>query len=221
MTAEKQGEAALSVSLTFGTADEAEARVAGVAAAAHAAHFAARRGAREIWIDLRDGRPLSAAAAEDVRRACPDALVRHGAPPPESRYTVHGSHPFPFGNDGEGLRWLLSTTGKAADGWVSRRLNRPISRALSAFLLQRLPAARPAHATALTALTALLMFACLMLGGGWGLVAGGILFHVASVLDGVDGEIARATYRASPRGAVLDSAVDMGTNLLFYLGLTF
>ncbi|MFL6862162.1 MAG: CDP-alcohol phosphatidyltransferase family protein [Allosphingosinicella sp.] len=221
MTAEKQGEAALSVSLTFGTVDEAEARVAGVAAAAHAAHFAARRGAREIWIDLRDGRPLSPAAADDVRRACPEALVRYGAPSAASRYTVPGEPGFPGAARDDALAWLLSTTGKPADGWVSRHLNRPLSRALSAFLLDRFPGVRPHHATVLTGLAALLMFACLMLGGGRGLVAGGILFHAASVLDGVDGEIARATYRSSPRGAVLDSAVDMGTNLLFYLGLTF
>src|SRR4051812_28566603 len=107
MTSEKQGEAALSVSLTFSTADEAGERVAGVAAAAHAAHFASRQGAREIWIDLRDGAPLSAAAAADARRACPDALIRYGAPPAESRYTIHGEHPFPFVEEGEGLRWLL------------------------------------------------------------------------------------------------------------------
>ena len=40
------------------------------------------------------------------------------------------------------------------------------------------------------------------------------------MIDGVDGEIARATYRSSVRGATLDTSVDMATNLSFYLGFT-
>jgi CDP-L-myo-inositol myo-inositolphosphotransferase len=64
------------------------------------------------------------------------------------------------------------------------------------------------------------MFLAFLSGGTTGLVLGGVLFHVASVVDGVDGEIARATFRVSRRGAVLDTAVDMITNLLFYLGVT-
>jgi CDP-L-myo-inositol myo-inositolphosphotransferase len=50
------------------------------------------------------------------------------------------------------------------------------------------------------------------------LVVAGLLFHLASVVDGVDGEIARATYRSSVRGATLDTMVDMATNLSFFLG---
>jgi CDP-L-myo-inositol myo-inositolphosphotransferase len=64
------------------------------------------------------------------------------------------------------------------------------------------------------------MFAALALGGEAGLLAGGLLFHAASVFDGVDGEIARATFRSSNAGAALDSAVDVGTNLLFVIGVT-
>jgi CDP-L-myo-inositol myo-inositolphosphotransferase len=221
MTFEKPGSAALSVRLAFGNAGEAEAPVAGIASVAHAAHLAGRRGAREIWIDLRDGARLSEAALDDVRRACPGILIRAGASErggglPSA--TVH--HPFPLAGRGEAIRWLLRSTGKEGDGYISRRLNRPVSRAISAFLLTRFPAIRPNHATAGTAAVALLMFASLLFGGWPGLIAGGLLFHLASVLDGVDGEIARATYRSSPAGAVLDSAVDMATNLLFYVGIT-
>ena len=220
MTSEKSGSAALSVSLRFNSAAEAGQRVAGVAAAAHAAHFACRRGAREVWIDVRDGGILPPAARDDVDRACPDALVRYGAPPVDSRYTVAAGHAFTLGDGGEAMRELLRTTGKSGDGYISRHLNRPVSRAISAFLLDRFPDIRPNHATAITASVAGLMFVSLLFGGWPGLVLGGLLFHLASVLDGVDGEIARVTYRASTRGAVLDSGVDMATNLLFYLGLT-
>jgi CDP-L-myo-inositol myo-inositolphosphotransferase len=215
MTFEKPGSAALSVRLAFCNADSAEAEVAGVATVAHAAHLAARRGVRDVWIDLRDSSRLSDSALADVRRACPGVAVRHGA---GEAMALH--HPFPFRDRGEATRWLLRSTGKEGDGYVSRRLNRPVSRRISAFLLTRFPAVRPNHATAATGLVALLMFASLMLGGWPGLMLGGILFHAASVLDGVDGEIARATYRSSAAGAVFDSRVDMATNLLFYVGLT-
>src|SRR4051812_15022954 len=220
MTFEKPGSAALSVRLAFGNAGEAEAPVAGVASVAHAAHLACRRGAREIWIDLRDGARLSDDALDDVRRACPGTLIRSASERCGGLPSVTVHPIFPLGGGGEAVRWLLRSTGKKGDGYVSRRLNRPVSRAISAFLLTRFPAVRPNHATFGTLIVALLMFASLMFGGWPGLIAGGVLFHAASVLDGVDGEIARATYRSSPAGAVLDSAVDMATNLLFYVGIT-
>jgi CDP-L-myo-inositol myo-inositolphosphotransferase len=64
------------------------------------------------------------------------------------------------------------------------------------------------------------MFLALIQGRPGGLAIGCLLFHITSVLDGVDGEIARATFRSSRRGAVLDTTVDMLTNLGFALGLT-
>ncbi len=114
---------------------------------------------------------------------------------------------------------ILRRTGKAGDGPVSRWLNRPISRRLSALLLLA-PGVRPIHATAGTALLALAMFVSMIAGGAPGLVAGAILFQAASIFDGVDGELARATFRSSQAGAVLDSIVDAATNILFVLGLT-
>ena len=38
-------------------------------------------------------------------------------------------------------------------------------------------------------------------------------------MDGVDGEIARATFHTSRRGALIDSVIDALTNLAFILGL--
>jgi CDP-L-myo-inositol myo-inositolphosphotransferase len=113
----------------------------------------------------------------------------------------------------------VGSTGKPSDGLVSRWLNRPISQRIS-WLLLHIPALRPLHVTAVTASLAPLMLAVLALGGQAGLIAGGLLFHLASVLDGVDGEMARATFRTTRRGASLDSAVDMATNFLFLVGLT-
>ena len=52
------------------------------------------------------------------------------------------------------------------------------------------------------------------------MIVGALLFQAAPVLEGVEGEMARASFRASDFGKSLDSALDMATNFLFLLGLT-
>ena len=113
---------------------------------------------------------------------------------------------------------ILRSTGKPSDGIVSRHLNRAISMRISAELLKA-RGMRPIHATTLTALTAVLMFVCLISGSYIGLIAGAFLFQAASVIDGVDGEVARATFRTSATGASLDAIIDATTNLAFLMGL--
>jgi 1L-myo-inositol 1-phosphate cytidylyltransferase / CDP-L-myo-inositol myo-inositolphosphotransferase len=113
---------------------------------------------------------------------------------------------------------FVRRAGKGGDGLVSRWINRPISQRLTRMLLH-IPGLRPVHATVGTGLLALLMIVELAFGGPVGLVAGGVLFQAASIFDGVDGEIARATFRTSPAGAILDTTVDVATNLLFIVGL--
>jgi CDP-L-myo-inositol myo-inositolphosphotransferase len=115
-------------------------------------------------------------------------------------------------------RGVLLKTAKPTDGVVSHHLNRRISRAISGMLLA-VPGVRPIHATAGTAILAALMFAALLEGTDRGLLAGALLFQAASVFDGVDGEIARATFRCSRLGAALDSLIDAATNLAFLLGV--
>lgn len=115
---------------------------------------------------------------------------------------------------------LLLRTVKSGDGLVSRWINRRISRPISAFLLQ-FRAIRPLHATIGTALIGIAMVIALLTGSYTGMVWGAILFQFASIFDGVDGEIARVTFRSSVTGASLDSAIDMATNILFIVGLTY
>lgn len=117
-------------------------------------------------------------------------------------------------------RRLIAGTGKAADGIISRYFNRPISQAISRVLL-RVPGITPMHATFGTAGLGVAMAACLFAGTEPGLIAGALLFQAASVWDGVDGEIARASFQTSARGAMLDSLIDAATNLAFIAGLTF
>ncbi|MDP9057205.1 MAG: CDP-alcohol phosphatidyltransferase family protein [Pseudomonadota bacterium] len=116
-------------------------------------------------------------------------------------------------------RVIIKATAKSTDGLVSHHLNRPISQAIS-FGLLKLPHIRPIHATWGTAVLAMLMFAVLVLDGSpAGLIGGAVLFQAASVFDGVDGEIARATYRTSDRGAMIDSLIDAATNLSLLAGI--
>lgn len=115
---------------------------------------------------------------------------------------------------------LVRTSGKPQDGLASRLINRRISQPISSVLLH-LPWIRPIHGTIATAAIAVVMAIALFTGSQAGLIAGALLFQAASVIDGVDGEIARLTFRASPRGATLDSAIDVATNVMFLIGLTF
>src|SRR6266568_1345843 len=92
---------------------------------------------------------------------------------------------------------------KEADGPVSRYLNRPVSTRMSMAL-----AHLPIHPHVVSVAAFLLGVA-----GAWLLarsrgIAGGILVQVASILDGVDGEMARLQVRAGPGGALLDGVLD-------------
>jgi CDP-L-myo-inositol myo-inositolphosphotransferase len=197
---------ASSAVVAFASARDADRRIAGVAAAARAVRGLADEGAGKVRLRVGGKAVLSRSTLDDVERlrgAAAVAVERGKGPlahPPSS--------------------WeVVRATGKPGDGLVSRWLNRPASQRISLVLL-KVPGARPIHATIANMLVALVMFAVLLFDGRTGLLLGGILFQAASILDGVDGEMARATYRSSGAGATLDSAVDMATNLLFLLGMT-
>ena len=66
----------------------------------------------------------------------------------------------------------------------------------------------------------MVMVAVLSHGGYWWLAAGGVLYQAVSVIDCVDGDIARVTFRTSRQGSALDTAFDMLANLGFVAGLT-
>jgi phosphatidylglycerophosphate synthase len=112
---------------------------------------------------------------------------------------------------------VLRATQKATDGWISRTFNRPLSRAFSRFALMF-----GLSATAASIVTLLVGLLCAWIAAqpGYGpLVATGVLFHLASVLDGVDGEIARATLTESASGARIDTVVDQVTYVACYVGV--
>jgi hypothetical protein len=135
------------------------------------------------------------------------AATRAGSPLPLLGGTAHDDHPeiVDLRDVACATRTIVRCTAKPSDGIVSRHLNRPISQRISTALLLASGSVRPWHMTMLTALLTLVMFPILIFGGSPGLILGAFLFHLTSVLDGVDGEIARATGRSSISGAVLDT----------------
>jgi len=222
----------------FPSAGAAARRVAGVAAAARIVRELAEAGFAAAWVSLPEGETIDAATKADLDRLAGALEVRIGKPPagepaailPFDQLVPARAIPAFLAGIGEAPdaidlasrragAQVLRRTGKAGDGPVSRWLNRPVSRRLSELLLA-VPGIRPIHATAGTVAITLAMFAALIGGGAGGLVAGGLLFQAASIFDGVDGEIARATFRSSHAGATLDSLVDVATNALMIVGVT-
>jgi CDP-L-myo-inositol myo-inositolphosphotransferase len=103
---------------------------------------------------------------------------------------------------------------KPTDGPVSRLLNRPVSTRTSMALASLRPS--PDLISAVTLLVAAVAAGLLAAGAG---VAGGLLVHLTSVLDGVDGEVARLQLRARPLGAFLDGIVDRLADAAIVAGL--
>ena len=112
---------------------------------------------------------------------------------------------------------LLRHSGKSQDGMVSKFLNRPISRVITRLLL-KLPIT-PNAWTILIFAPALVAFVFLMRGDYTGFLVGTALFQLINILDGCDGEIARAKYLDSERGRRLDAFCDFIANLIFVLCL--
>jgi CDP-L-myo-inositol myo-inositolphosphotransferase len=114
---------------------------------------------------------------------------------------------------------VASAARKPSDGPVARLLNRRLSWRLSLLLLRA--GVSPDAATLLAFVLALLAGGALAAGHEWSaaLVGGGVLTQIASIVDGVDGEIARASLRASPAGAFLDSVLDRIADAALLAGL--
>jgi 1L-myo-inositol 1-phosphate cytidylyltransferase / CDP-L-myo-inositol myo-inositolphosphotransferase len=106
---------------------------------------------------------------------------------------------------------------KPQDGFVSRFLNRPISRRISRFLLKF-----PIHPNVWTIsifVLPLIAGVFLVRGDYVSIVIGAAIFQAFSILDGCDGEIARAKNLESKFGERLDNFCDFLSSLLYVLAL--
>lgn len=106
---------------------------------------------------------------------------------------------------------------KPQDGFVSRFLNRPISRRMTRVLL-KLPI-RPNACTIAIFVLPVVASVFLTRGDYLSVVIGAAVFQVFSILDGCDGEIARAKNLESKFGERLDNFCDFLASLLYVLAL--
>lgn len=119
----------------------------------------------------------------------------------------------------EAEKVMLKKQIKPTDVFVARYLNRPISLFLSRYLL-RTPLT-PNQVTYISLLSGLLSPFFLIKGTYWGFLWGVFFYHMASVLDGCDGEVARLKMMESTGGEWVDTIIDNLTHLLFVGGLSY
>jgi choline kinase/phosphatidylglycerophosphate synthase len=111
-------------------------------------------------------------------------------------------------------RSLRRSLGKDSDGPISRTLNRPLSTRVS-MALARLRL-NPTFVSVVTFLVGAVAGVLLAAGEG---VAGGVLVQLASIGDGVDGELARLQYRTTAWGALIDGLLDRLGDAIAVAGL--
>lgn len=112
----------------------------------------------------------------------------------------------------------MSMYSKDEDGVISKYLNRRISIRISSFILSRWENPNPYVATVISFLAG--VFSAFAYVRSMSLL-GGIFFQLTSILDGVDGELARATGRAGPLGAFIDTMSDRLIDFIVLLSIYY
>lgn len=129
-------------------------------------------------------------------------------------------HPWIDVDDGPSIRpaeeMLLKGLIHPKDGLISRHLNRKISLRISRLLAST--RVTPNQITVISFLICALSAFCFALGWPW---AGGLLAQFSSILDGVDGEIARLKWQQSAYGELFDSILDRYADFLIVGGMAW
>jgi phosphatidylglycerophosphate synthase len=112
---------------------------------------------------------------------------------------------------------FLRVSGKSQDGLVSRYINRPISQRVSRLLLKT--AVTPNTWSVLVFMLPIYASSLLLHGTSRAFVIACAIYQLYSILDGCDGEIARAKFLQTEFGRRLDSLLDLFGNLLLALCL--
>ena len=133
---------------------------------------------------------------------------------PAYGFTARASGPRSLRRAERQLVWSLR---KAADGLASKALNRHISLPMS-WRLSR-TGILPNHIT-IAALMFALVGGAIIATGGWAAgLAGMLLVEFGSIIDGVDGELARLRFQFSRTGQWLDTMVDDVANCAYISGV--
>ncbi|MCB0327758.1 MAG: NTP transferase domain-containing protein [Bdellovibrionales bacterium] len=114
---------------------------------------------------------------------------------------------------------MLKMQIKDSDTWVSRHMNRPVSLFFSRFFLKT--PITPNHISVMSCMISLLAPLFLIQGTYWGFLLGALVYHMASVLDGSDGEVARLKMQEATSGEWVDTLSDIASHFFFLGGLVF
>ncbi len=101
------------------------------------------------------------------------------------------------------------------DGYISKYVNRKASEPVARLMAKT--KITPNQMTWATFGVALLSFVSFIFGQN---IIGGILVQLSSIVDGIDGSLARMKGMVSPFGGFLDSVLDRYADILILLGLT-
>ena len=112
---------------------------------------------------------------------------------------------------------LLRHSGKPTDGWLSRHVNRKISRVVS-YVLLRL-GLRDRHAMLLPAAVGLTSAWLMGQTSQQTMIAGTALLWFSTITGGIDGEMARVSLSESSHGQQLDTLLHHATHVLCYAGV--
>lgn len=104
-------------------------------------------------------------------------------------------------------------------GIVAKYLNRPISIRMSRLLVNTRVTAD--QTTWFAFFVGALGIAAVFIGGYWWTLLGGALLQINSILDGVDGELARLRVKTSEFGAYLDSVCDEILNAALFVAIGY
>ncbi|AJG41166.1 CDP-alcohol phosphatidyltransferase [Thermotoga sp. RQ7] len=106
---------------------------------------------------------------------------------------------------------------KTTDGWISSLLNRRISTRITNFILKRNWNVTPNQMSFVSFLIGMIAFPFYLIKMPW---LAAIFIQISSILDGVDGEIARARNMSSNWGAFFDTMLDRFVDIFAVLGVS-
>ncbi|MEM6317756.1 MAG: NTP transferase domain-containing protein [Bacteroidota bacterium] len=117
----------------------------------------------------------------------------------------------------EAERRLVKTLIKKTDGWVSKNINRLFSTRTSMFLAKF----DTSPNTVTTFVFFFTLYGAYLVASGeyWKIAVGALIFQIASILDGCDGELARLMYKGSKFGAWYDTITDNIRYIAFFAAL--
>ncbi len=115
-------------------------------------------------------------------------------------------------------KMLLTSLRKQSDGPILRFVNRPISTRITRYLYKS--SLTPNQISFISLLFAIFGACFFLLGGYINLVFGAFLAQTSSVIDGIDGEIARLKFQETEFGAWFDAVLDRYSDAFLLFSLT-